>query len=359
MRSLTFHGASRKRHWRCPWRMGTLLSVICISASVLSADEPETVDSPAARSAQVPEQTTIKTERFLGVVTEPIPEALAAQLKEVLAAGRGLLVTRVLPDSPAEKAGVQPFDVISAADSQPLTAPDQLKSLVTSAPAGQMLKLEFIRGAKVQVVDVQPGERTVSRLVVRHLGSSAKENTADAVAEKSKTAPGVDQLTPLPAYSVGVQTRDGKNFQVEVHVASETGDPPTQKLTGSITDISTRLKALPEPIQRSVTRQMARLSEDRQTLRTVQFRFQPRRDGNRQVLAVTLRKPEADGTVKSFELQHPMGDAVQPTPLEQVLRVPDFAAQLKSLDPAVREKIESTLKTASLPAATVKVEQSQ
>lgn len=358
MPSVTVRKVALKRSRRCHRRALAALCVLWISSSAISADEPAQADPPAA-SGDVSEQTTIKTERYLGVVTEPIPEALAAQLKDVLASGWGLLVTRVLPDSPAGKAGIQPFDVLSTADSQPLTSPDQLKNLVTSGPSGQMLKLEFVRGAKVQVVDVQPRERTVSRIIHRHLGPAGKDAGAESVASKSKPDAGRAKLSTLPAYSVGVQTRDGRNFQVEVHLSPELDDSPTQKFIGTSAEITARLKTLPESIQRSVTRQMVRLSEDRQTLRTVQFRFQPRRDGNRQVLAVTLRKPSADGTVKSFELQQPMGDVTQPMPLAQVLRVADFVDQLKELDPAVREKIEATLKTASLPAAALKVEQSQ
>ncbi len=356
MRSLWFCDLTPQRSRRCHRRALAVISALCVSVTALLADEPLPKEGPTGKKTPVSEQTTIKTERYLGVVTEPIPEALAAQLKDVLPPGRGLLVTRVLPDSPAGKAGMQPFDVISAADAQPLVSPDQLKTLVTAGPAGQMLKLSFIRGAKVQVVDVQPGERTVSRLIHRHLGTPVAP-ADESSAAKSQPAGDGEKIASQPAYSVGVQTRDGRTFQVEVRIAAD--ESPAQKYTGTSAEISAHLKMLPESIQRSVTRQMVRLGEDRQTLRTVQFRFQPRRDGNRQVLAVSLRKPGTDGVVKSFEMQHPMGDAAQPTPLEQVLRVPDFAAQLKELDPAVREKIEATLKTASLPAATVKVEQSQ
>lgn len=358
MRSLLFCDLTPQSSRRCHRRALAVLCAFCVSVTALLAEEPLSKEGPKGKIAPVSEQTTIKTERYLGVVTEPIPEALAAQLKDVLPSGRGLLVTRVLPDSPAGKAGMQPFDVLSAADAQPLASPDQLKALVTAGPAGQMLKLSFIRGAKLQVVDVQPGERTVSRLIHRHLGPP-ETPAAEPAAAKSKSPGAGEKQASQPAYSVGVQTRDGRTFQVEVRIDAAEVESPAQKFTGTSAEILARLKMLPDSIQRSVTRQMVRLGEDRQSLRTVQFRFQPRRDGNRQVLSVTLRKPDTDGVVKSFEMQHPMGDAAQPTPLEQVLRVPDFAAQLKELDPAVREKIEATLKTASLPAATVKVEQSQ
>ena len=87
-----------------------------------------------------------------------------------------------------------------------------------------MLKLEYIRGAKVQIVDVQPGERMISRIIHRHLGPAGKDAAAESVASKSKPAAGRDELSTLSAYSVGVQTRDGSNFQVDVHIASDLDD---------------------------------------------------------------------------------------------------------------------------------------
>lgn len=322
----------------------------CVGIAAVSADEPAKTDS-AARPAT--EETSIKKEHYLGVVTEPISDAMAAQLKDVLASGRGLLVKRVLPDSPAAKAGMQPFDVLSSANSKALSSPDQLKDAVTSQPTGGRLQLECIRGAKVQIIDVLPAERTVSRIVHRHSGPDGKEETESIAKRTRQQAEG-----QVPAYSVGVQTRDGRTFQVEVHL-TESKDAQSQKFSGATTHIAARMKALPEPVQRSVRRQMAVIAEDRGTLRTVQFRFQPQRHGDRQTLTVTLKKPEADGVAKSFELQQPMGDATKPMSLEGVLDVPEFAAQLKDLDPAVRQKIAATLKTASLPAGTLKIEGSQ
>lgn len=333
----------------------------CATASVSSASAEDAVPPKKSSEPSVTEQTTVKHERYLGVVTEPIPAALSAQLKELLAPGRGLLVKRVLTDSPAAKAGVQPFDVLSAADAKPLTTPDQLKELVTSQPSGRMLKLELIRGAKFQQVDVTPAERIVSRLIHRHADSEQApgDRGTESVAARHAVNAENDQPAPLPAYAVGVQTRNGRQFQVEVRISADSADDATHKLFGTAAEITARLKPLPEAVQRSVLRQLSRISEDRKTLRTVQFRFQPRQQGTQQVLAVTLRKPEADGAIKSFEWQQPMGPTAESLPLDKMLDAPDFAAQLRDLDPAVREKIESTLKTAALPAGTLKVESSQ
>lgn len=308
------------------------------------------------------EETFVKQERFLGVVTEPVPDALAAQLKDRLPAGRGLVVKRLLPESPAEKAGVRPFDVLTAANDQPLSSPDQLKGIVTRSAPQSLIRLKLLREAKAQTVDVLPGERTISRLIHRHAGED-QAATGGKTLEKKIAAAGEllagNAAESLPAYSVGVQTRDGRQFQVEVSYSKDGGEETAHKTSGTSAEVTDRLKSLPKPVVDCVARQIARVSEDRQTLRSVRFRFTPRPEGQQQVLKATLRKPQANGVTAAFEWQQPMGDARDMLPLQALLESSTFTAQLQDLDPAVRDKIESTLKQSTLPAGTLKVESSQ
>src|SRR5206468_7733179 len=57
-----------------------------------------------------PRPTRKEKVAYLGVATMEVPPELAAQLK--LSPGMGLVVNSVLPDSPAERAGVKQYDVI-------------------------------------------------------------------------------------------------------------------------------------------------------------------------------------------------------------------------------------------------------
>lgn len=314
------------------------------------------------RSLPVTQETSVKQERYLGVVTEPVPDVLAAQLKERLPAGRGLVVKRLLPESPAEQAGVRPFDVLVAANDQPLSSPEQLKEIVTSSPPKSMIRLKLVREAKTQTVDVLPGRRTVSRLIHRHAG---KDQTAEGEKRSEKKIAAVGELLSggaaesFPSYSVGVQTRDGRQFQVEVSYSKEGVEEAVQKVSGTSAEVTERLKSLPKPVLDCISRQIARVAEDRQTLRSVRFRFTPRPEGQQQVLKATLRKPQTNGVTASFEWQQPMGDARDALPLQALLESSTFTAQLEDLDPVVREKIESTLKQFVLPAGTLKIESSQ
>ena len=61
---------------------------------------------------------------------------------------KGILVTRVLPGTPAQKSGMEEADVIIKVDNQRITTGDQLQSVVEKAGVGIELKVEVIRQDK-------------------------------------------------------------------------------------------------------------------------------------------------------------------------------------------------------------------
>lgn len=92
----------------------------------------------------------------IGVQVEPPGEALRSQLK--LYENEGLLVVRVVDESPAEKAGVKPFDILLRANGERLQDSNGLKSVV-NASAGKPLTLTLMRAGKETEVEVTPVQR--------------------------------------------------------------------------------------------------------------------------------------------------------------------------------------------------------
>ncbi|HUY96641.1 MAG TPA: trypsin-like peptidase domain-containing protein [Verrucomicrobiae bacterium] len=71
----------------------------------------------------------------------------------------GALVLAVIPGTPAAASGLQPGDVITAADGHPVRSPAQLKSVIKTRRPGQSLSLTWQAGATVShgTVQLAPG----------------------------------------------------------------------------------------------------------------------------------------------------------------------------------------------------------
>lgn len=96
---------------------------------------------------------------YLGVITAPLPPALAAQLG--LAEGFGLLVEEILPKSPAAAAGLQEHDIIKSFNDQQLVNPDQFAALVRREGKDAQVSLVIVRKGQEQKVAVKLAERTL------------------------------------------------------------------------------------------------------------------------------------------------------------------------------------------------------
>lgn len=94
---------------------------------------------------------------FIGVLTGPVSPELRAQLG--LAEGFGLRVEEVMPDSPAQAAGVREHDVLVALDDQKLVNMDQLQALVRSKKKGDAITLTVISGGRDSRLSLTVGER--------------------------------------------------------------------------------------------------------------------------------------------------------------------------------------------------------
>jgi S1-C subfamily serine protease len=67
---------------------------------------------------------------------------------------KGVLVMRVVPNTPAEKAGIRKGDVILQIDGEAITAAEKLQNLVENSQIGQSLKLKLRRGSETKEVAV-------------------------------------------------------------------------------------------------------------------------------------------------------------------------------------------------------------
>src|SRR6266542_4050577 len=100
---------------------------------------------------------------FLGVYAEEINKENMSRygLREV----RGVGVTQVVKDSPAEKAGLKKDDVILRFEGESVTSVRKLNRLVSEASADQTVRLTISRGGSEREVSVTLSKRSLSNVL--------------------------------------------------------------------------------------------------------------------------------------------------------------------------------------------------
>ncbi len=88
---------------------------------------------------------------YTGLATMPLDPSTAAYLN--LSVSQGVLVMQIDPDSPADKAGLQPQDVITAIDGRVLEDMSTYGQILNGKKPGDTLQLDVVRGTgkKVQI----------------------------------------------------------------------------------------------------------------------------------------------------------------------------------------------------------------
>ena len=93
---------------------------------------------------------------FLGVQTGKLTPELRGRLG--VAADQGVVITEVLPDTPAALAGLKPDDVITGVNGKAVATPDDLREAIRKAGAGKDVSLSVLRGQTKQEVKARLGE---------------------------------------------------------------------------------------------------------------------------------------------------------------------------------------------------------
>jgi len=98
---------------------------------------------------------------WLGVETQEVTAEKAKELK--LSAERGVLIGKVLEESPAAKSGLKEGDVITEINGQRVEGTAQFRRMIREIPAGRAMQLTVWRDGRSQIVSATLGKMQENR----------------------------------------------------------------------------------------------------------------------------------------------------------------------------------------------------
>jgi len=155
---------------------------------------------------------------WLGVLIQDVTRELAESFG--MDKPRGALIAKVMPDSPAEKAGFEVGDIVTRFNGEEIERSSNLPPMVGISPVGKNVKVEILRKGKFKVLHVKLGELPEEDMQVAQGAprpaseSRLKVSVADLSAEqrdKLEIKEGgvlVSQVLAGPARKAGVRRGD-------------------------------------------------------------------------------------------------------------------------------------------------------
>jgi S1-C subfamily serine protease len=98
-------------------------------------------------------------------LTPEVKERIIARFgdKMNLSASQGILLVRIVPNSPAATSGLRPGDVIKTINNQPVFKVDEVQKLVENSKIGIPLQVQVDRNGKIFQVLVKPAPLPINK----------------------------------------------------------------------------------------------------------------------------------------------------------------------------------------------------
>jgi serine protease Do len=143
---------------------------------------------------------------YLGITHAGDDDRNLAQLNQLGYRGTGVLATGVAPDGPAEKAGLQPGDIIVKMNGLNMLGVPSLRSAISNNLPGDKVKVEIIRDGELKTLEVTLGNLPPSPVEMREAAEIASRYGIADVEEATDGSVVVTQVRmPSPAYQAGIR----------------------------------------------------------------------------------------------------------------------------------------------------------
>jgi hypothetical protein len=166
---------------------------------------------------------------YLGALFAPVPEALYDHLPQ-LPRNQGVLITHVLPDSPAARGELRRHDILYQYDDVKIRDCEHFVGLIRDDKPGRTVRFVLLRGGRETRASVVLAEGPVLK-----------------IAQGPQPPPETRNRTALPAVSVAATPLDGGRMKVTIaYPHGDSGRVRTLTYQGAVTEIDSAVQRLPE-----------------------------------------------------------------------------------------------------------------
>src|SRR6266446_6024161 len=147
------------------------VAALCVGLIALPGTSKQPQDAPQAATPTAGPEIEANQEfemaledeggSWLGVETQEVTAEKAKDLK--LSAERGVVIGKVLEESPAAKAGLKDGDVIMEINGQRVEGTVQFRRMIRETPAGRTLQLTVWRDGRSQSINATLGKMQENR----------------------------------------------------------------------------------------------------------------------------------------------------------------------------------------------------
>lgn len=203
---------------------------------------------PVRAEPKIPVHTRSKG-TYLGALFRPLTQTLQRKWAKVLPEDAGVMITFVLPNSPAERADLEPGDILLRYGKVSVRDCAHLAQLIQTDKPNRKVQLALFRAGKSlkKTVTLTLGPRTV--LVPRDSTSSAKEtgDAPDPSRDKKAIPRGIAKPGKPPEVSVTVVPLSATEMKVTIeYYDTRTGRFQLVRCQGGDKALQEVLKELPD-----------------------------------------------------------------------------------------------------------------
>lgn len=131
------------------------LPLLAFSSPLLAIEAPDDETPPPIVEPAADEKAESKA--FIGVISQPVPDLLRDHLN--LKEHQGVLIKSLIPEGPADQAGIGVNDVLTGVDGVDITGPEVLSNVIGMHKPGDKVSCAVIQHGKAAQLEVTLSER--------------------------------------------------------------------------------------------------------------------------------------------------------------------------------------------------------